>query len=278
MIAASSRTEESTMKRTLSRVLMVMLAMQGAAASAAMVEKTIEYQVGDETMESTLLYDDSVKAVRPGLVFFPNWRGANAAAIEKAKAIAGKDYVVLVADVFGKGVRPADDKASGALVGPLFKDFPTLRARGNAAYAELEKRAGNAPLQSDRIGAIGFCFGGGVALEIARSGTPLAAVVTFHGQLASYAPVPAGKAFVPAVLVLNGAEDSYVSKEDIAGFEKEMNDVNADWQFHNYAGAVHCFSEADAQNPPGCVYNKRAADRAYRQMRDFLGEQFTAQK
>lgn len=260
------------------RVLVLLVALQAGVAGAAVVEKKVEYTVGDATMESTLVYDDAVKTKRPGLVLVPNWRGATPAAVEKAKAIAGDRYVILVADVFGKGVRPPDDKAAGVQVTKMYKDLPTLRARGNAAFAQLESLAKDAPIAPDALGALGFCFGGGTVLEMARSGTPLKAVVTFHGELESSQPVKAGDKFVPAVLALNGADDTYTSNDAIVNFGKEMTAVGADWQFHNFSGAVHCFSEPDQNNPPGCVYNKRAADRAYEMMRDFFREQFGTAK
>ncbi|XQA70836.1 dienelactone hydrolase family protein [Xanthomonas sacchari] len=242
-------------------------------AWAAMQAKPVEWRVGKDTFSGVLVYDDADHDTRPGLVMVPNWRGVNDSAVEKAKRLAGDDYVVLVADVYGKGKRPANDTEAGQFAGALKKDPATLRARALAAVAALKARAGKAPLDPARIGAVGFCFGGTTVLELVRAGAPLAGVVSLHGGLATAAPAAAGSAKAP-VLVLNGADDKSVSRDDIAAFEQEMNGAGADWQFVNFSGAVHCFAEADANSPPGCQYNPRAAKRAYRMLEDFFEERF----
>ncbi len=243
-------------------------------AQAAMVEKTLEYTVGDTVLSSTLVYDDSVKTARPGLVLVPNWMGAGASAVAKAKEIAGSKYVILVADVYGKDLRPANAQEAGKAATGMYADRPALRARAAAALAQLKVQADSAPLDTARLGAIGFCFGGATVLEMARDGAELAGVVSFHGNLSTDLPAAKG-ALKTSVLVQNGADDTYVPAEQIAAFQKEMTDAGADWQFVNYAGAVHCFAEPDA-NSPGCMYNERSARRAFRLMDDFLVERFSA--
>ncbi|HEY0333458.1 MAG TPA: dienelactone hydrolase family protein [Stenotrophomonas sp.] len=248
--------------------------MSPLSASAAMQAKPVEWKIGADTFSGVLVYDDADgDSQRPGLVMVPNWRGVNASAVEKAKQIAGDDYVVLVADVYGKAVRPKDDKEAGQVAGKLRSDRATLRARGLKAVEVLKAQAGKAPLDAARIGAVGFCFGGTTVLELARSGAPLDAVVSLHGGIATDMPAQAGAVKAP-ILVLNGASDKSVSAEDIAAFQKEMDAGGADWQFVNFSGAVHCFAEADANSPPGCVYNERAAKRAYRMMENFFDERF----
>jgi len=244
-----------------------------AIAAAAPVAKPVVYKIGEVEFTSTLVYDDASKAKRPGLVMAPNWYGANAASVEKAKAIAGKDYVILVADVFGTTLRPKNGDEAGAAITALYKDRSVLRARINRALEALRTEAKDAPIDLEDIGAIGFCFGGATALDLARSGADVDGVVTFHANLASD-DVKLAKQIKGSVLVLNGADDSYVPAAQIAGFEQEMKDAGVDYQFVNLAGAVHCFAEPDQQSPPGCVYNKRAADRAFRMMRAHLAEVF----
>jgi len=206
-------------------------------------------------------------------VMVPNWRGVNDSAVEKAKRIAGDDYVVLVADVYGKNVRPKDDKQAGEVAGKLRGDRATLRARALKAVDVLKAQAGKAPVDPARIGAVGFCFGGTTVLEMARAGAPLAGVVSLHGGISTDLPAQANAVKAP-ILVLNGADDRSVSAEDKAAFKQEMDAGGADWQFVDFSGAVHCFAEADANSPPGCVYNERAARRAYRMMDDFFEERF----
>ena len=244
-----------------------------ASAQAAPVERAVVYKVGDAEMTSTLVYDDAGPAKRPGIVMVPNWMGVTPSAIERAKRIAGDDYVVLVADVYGTGVRPADTKAASEQVGKMFADVPVLRARAVEALAQLRAQAGSAPLDVEDLGAIGYCFGGATALELARTGADIDAVVSFHGSLKT--PIPAKQGEVKAsLLVLNGADDGNVTPEAIAAFEQEMKAANADWQFVNLSGAVHCFAEEDANRPPGCVYHERSAKRGYEMMNDLFAEAF----
>lgn len=243
----------------------------GVAAQAAMVAEPVTYEIGDKRFASTLVYDDA-GAKRPGLVLVPNWYGANAAAVEKAKTIAGSKYVILVADVYGADVRPKSDDEAGAAAGAMYKDRDVLRERVSKALAELKARAGQAPLDASRIGAIGFCFGGATALELARSGADVAGVAAFHANLATD-DTSRAKNIKGKVLVMNGADDTYVPPEQIATFQKEMRDAKVDWQFVNYGGAVHCFAEPD-QNAPGCTYHERSAKRAFALMDDFFAEAF----
>lgn len=251
----------------------VLLGMTALPALAAMQAKPVEWTQEGTTFSGVLVYDDSDNDKRPGLVMVPNWKGVNDSAIAKAKQLAGDDYVVLVADVYGKGVRPKTDAEAGPVATKLRNDRPVLRARALKAIEVLKAQAGKAPLDASRIGAVGFCFGGTTVLEMARAGAPLSGVVSLHGGLGSPLPAKAGGAH-PAVLVLNGADDKSVSKDDIASFEQEMNAAKVDWEFTNYSGAVHCFAESDANSPPGCQYNERAAKRAWKALDEFFEERF----
>jgi dienelactone hydrolase len=256
------------------RILVSLLALTMASSvHAGMTTEELSYKIGDTEFKSVLVYDDSVKSKRPGLVMFPNWYGMNASQIDKAKAIAGKDFVILVADVYGSEIRPDNDKDAGAAAGSMYKDRSVLRARANAALDALKAQSAKAGIDSDHIGAIGFCFGGATALELARSGADLDGVVSFHGNLSSDDPALA-RNIKGSILALNGADDSYVPPEQIQAFSKEMQGAGVDWQFVNLGGAVHCFAEPDAKSPPGCLYNERAAKRSFAMMRSFFAEVF----
>jgi len=248
-----------------------MLGLAATPAWAAMKSQPLQWQHDGTTFSGVLVYDDEGDARRPGVVMVPNWRGVNASAIAKAEQIAGDDYVVLVADVYGKNVRPKDNDAAAAASKPLREDRELLRARAAAALDALKAQAGKVPLDASQIAAVGFCFGGTTVLEMARAGMPLAGVVSLHGGLSTPAPAAAGSGKVP-ILVLNGAADRGVTAEDIANFGSEMDAAKADWQFVNFSGAVHCFAESDANSPPGCLYDPRAAKRAWKMMDNFLEE------
>ena len=244
-------------------------------AQAAMVTKNVDYPVGGKMMQSVLVYDDAVRTPRPGLVMTPDWLGITPDNLALAKQIAGKDYVILVADVYGADVRPKNGDEAGKAAKAMYADRGALRARINAALAQLKVQAGNAPLDGTHWGAFGFCFGGATTLDLARSGADVAGVVSFHGNLGGDASF---KDDIKAkVLVLHGADDKFESPEQIAAFQQEMRDAKADWQFVSYGGAVHCFAIPTADGAtPGCKYDPLVAKRALAQMHAFFAEVFAA--
>jgi dienelactone hydrolase len=243
----------------------------GASAHAAMVVKTVSWNIGDQAFSGRLVYDDGSDARRPGLLMVPNWYGVNDAAVDKAKGIAGDRYVILLADMYGKDIRPDGDKAAQAAVKPLYADRTLMRKRVTAALEAFRKHAGDAPLDLDRLAAIGFCFGGSAVLDLARSGADVAAVVSFHGGLSTDDPALA-KNIKARVLVMNGADDRG-TMPDAPAFQDEMRGVTAAWQFVVFGGAVHCFTEV-GENSQGCRYDADVAKRAYELMRDWLDEAF----
>lgn len=257
------------------RLTMTLLLLAASfAASAEPRADKISWTDGGKSFDGYLVWDDASKAARPGLVMVPNWYGVNAAAVAKAKTLAGKDYVILLADVYGRGNRPGNPDAAGKASGAAAADPAALRSHVRAALATLRGATGKAPVDPRRIGAIGFCFGGMVALELARSGADLAGVATFHGNLATKLPAKAGVLKAP-VLVMNGGDDKFVSADSIAAFESEMRAAKADWQFVNYGGAVHCFAEPDEKGSlPGCKYHAPSYRRSVALMRDFFTEAF----
>ncbi len=244
-----------------------------ADAFAAMQAKSVEWKLGSQRFSGYLVYDDATQVKRPGLVMVPDWMGVTPTAVEKAKRVASAGYVVLLADVYGKGVRPRDAKAASVQVKKMYADRSVLRARAARALAFLREQTKTTPIDSTHIGAIGFCFGGATVLELARSGADIAGVASFHGGLDTTSPAQPG-IVKASILVMNGADDSYVSAEQIQSFQDEMKAANADWQFVNFSGAVHCFALETANSPPGCVYNERAAKRAFRMMNQFFAERF----
>ncbi len=260
--------------RTIGAVLsLCLLCLCSVPAFAGVEAKAVEWRQGKQRFSGFIVYNDEFATKRPGLLMVPDWKGVTPAAVEKAKQVAAAGYVVLVVDMYGKGIRPKDDKAALAQVTKMYQDLPGLRARAAAALATLRAQAASAPIDTARIGAFGYCFGGKTVLELARSGADIAGVVSYHGGLDTTLPAKSG-ALKASVLVLNGADDTYVPAAQIQGFESEMKAAGADWQFVNFSGAVHCFALESANSPPGCVYNERAAKRAFTMMNQFFHERF----
>jgi len=254
-------------------LLLCLLAMSFSAAAAPRADK-ISWKAGGKDFDGYLVWDDASKALRPGLVMVPNWYGVNDHAIAKAKTLAGKDYVILLVDMYGRGLRPANPDEAGKAAGEVYADPAGLRTRINAALAALRGAGKKAPLDTTRIGAIGFCFGGAVALELARSGADIAGVATFHGNLSTKLPATKGAVKAP-LLVMNGGDDKFISAESIAAFQDEMRNAGADWQFMSFGGAVHCFAEPDEHGTvPGCQFHEPSYRRSVRMMHNFFGDVF----
>ena len=252
---------------------LLLLAGVSFAAQAKMVHRPVEWTLDGTRFHSVLVYDDASTAKRPGLVMVPNWYGINDAAVQKAEMIAGKDYVILLTDMYGAGVRPQQGNAdqAQAAVKPLYGDRALMRKRINEALVQLREQVANAPIDADKLGAIGFCFGGSAVLDLARSGADIAAVVSFHGGLTTDNPALA-KRIKARVLAMNGADDKS-TMPDADKFMDEMRASPADWQFVVIGNAVHCFTEV-GENSPGCRYDERAAARSYRLMHEWLRAAF----
>jgi dienelactone hydrolase len=224
-------------------------------AQAAVKVQTVDYKQGDTTLEGWLVYDDAKKGKRPGVVVFPAWNGPDEDAKGRAEMVAKLGYVAFVADVYGKGIRPADFKSAMAEYSKSMQNRPLLRDRAKAAYDQLRK---NPMVNASKIAAIGFCFGAAGALDLARSGAPVIDTVTFHGDLTS--PTPQDDANIKGrVLVLHGAADPIIGQKDLDAFRKEMTDAHVRWEMILYGGAVHSFTQKGAGNDP----SKDAAYDAY---------------
>lgn len=250
---------------------LLLLAGSSLAAQAKMVHRPVEWTQDGTRFHSVLVYDDATQAKRPGLVMVPNWYGVNDAAVQKAEAIAGKDYVILLTDMYGADVRPTNNGEAQAAVKPLYGNRALMRRRINVALEQLKAQAASAPLDATKLAAIGFCFGGSAVLDLARSGADVAAVVSFHGGLATDDPMLA-KHIKARVLAMNGADDRG-TMPDADKFMDEMRMSPADWQFVVLGHAVHCFTEV-GENSPGCRYDAAAAARSYRLMHDWLDHAF----
>ena len=236
--------------------------------------RSVVYQVDGQSYESRLAFDVSHKGARPGLLMAPNWMGVSAGAEQIAEAVAAKGYVVLVADLYGQTVRPSNADEAGAAMMPLKNDRALLRKRMQAAFEALQSQ-GEAAVDSSRLATFGFCFGGCCSLELARTGAPLKAAVSFHGTLDTPNPADANN-IKGSVLVLHGAADPLVAKEQLPAFEAEMDAAGVDWQLLSYGGAVHSFTDPHANVPGKMMYDAKTASRAFTSMHNLLDEVFKA--
>jgi dienelactone hydrolase len=241
---------------------------------AALKTEVIAYEQGGVTLEGFLAYDDANTKPRPGVLLIHDWMGVGDYAKSRARQLAELGYVAFAADIYGKGNQPADQKAAGALAGKYKGDRALYRARLKAG---LEQLAARKEVAAGQIAAIGYCFGGTGALELARSGADLKGVVTFHGGLATPTPEDAKNIKCP-VLVLHGADDPFVKPDEVAAFKKEMEQAHVKYEFVAYPGAVHSFTRPDAgnDNRKGAAYNEAADKQSWAAMQKFFKEIFGA--
>jgi dienelactone hydrolase len=248
----------------------LVLACVGGTLGAVRTE-TVEYKQGDTTLEGHLAFDDSVKGARPAVLIVHQWKGLSDYEKKRAEMLAKLGYVAFAVDIYGKGVRPQDPGEAGATAGKYKKDRELLRARVNSGLETLRKQKN---VDTKRIAAIGYCFGGTTVIELARSGADIAGVVSFHGALDSPKPED-GKNIKTRVLALHGADDPFVPAQDVAAFCAEMRDAKVDWELVQYGGAVHSFTDWGADGSmKGAQYNERADKRSWEDMKQFFGEIF----
>lgn len=258
------------MKR-ITAFLTVFLAAAGAAQAAVHTE-TVEYRHGDAVLEGYLAYDDVSPDKRPGVLVVHDWTGLREEPKRRAEALAEMGYAVFAVDMYGKGIRPTDPKDAGAQATIYKSDRALMRDRVKAGLDVLLKQP---TVDTSRIAAIGYCFGGTTVLELARSGSDVKGVVSFHGGLGT--PVPGdAKNIKGKVLVLHGADDPYSPKEEVLAFEDEMREAGVDYQVHLYGGTVHSFTihEAGNDNSKGAAYNASADKRSWEAMKQFFNEIF----
>ena len=259
------------------KLLLVLVALMCAFGSSAAIQtKIVEYKQGDTTLEGVLVYDDAVKTKRPGVLLVHQWMGITDYEKKRAEALAQLGYVVFCADIYGKGIRPNNTQEASTMAGKYKGDRALLRARVAAGLEALKQ---NQFVDAEKVVAIGYCFGGTTVIELARNGSYVAGVVSFHGGLDS--PTPAdGKNIKCKVLACHGADDPFVSAKDLAAFQSEMRDNKVDWQLISYGGAVHSFTQPTAgnDNSKGAAYNERADKRSWEDMKQFLNEAFNTTK
>jgi dienelactone hydrolase len=254
-------------------IALLILAFLFQGAEAKVEAQKIQYKHGDVALEGYLaLPAGPSSAKRPGILIVHDWTGVGPYLKMRAEQLADSGFVALAIDMYGQGVHPTTPEECAKQAGIYRADRALMRARAQAGLAVLQKQP---MVDPDRIAAIGYCFGGGVALELARSGAPLRGVVSFHGNLDTPNPADA-RQIKGKILVCHGGDDPYVTPEQVAAFEKEMRDAGVDWQVNIYGGAVHAFTVPSAgnDNNKGAAYNARADARSWQAMADFFREIF----
>jgi dienelactone hydrolase len=244
-----------------------------ATAQAKIIGKTVEYNVAGTVMKSYLAYSSSMKSKGPGILIVDEWWGLTDYGRKRARMLAELGYTALAVDMYGEGKKAANPTEAGAMSSAVMENFNIAQARFAAAEGLLKKQP---TVDADRIAAIGFCFGGGVILNVARQGTDLKGVVSFHGSLG--AVKPAGPAGIKAkILILQGGADTFVTPDKVEEFKKEMMAAGADYRVIVYPGATHAFSNPRANAISKkfklpIAYNEKADKESWQAMKTFFEE------
>ncbi|MEN9335428.1 MAG: hypothetical protein RLZZ500_415 [Bacteroidota bacterium] len=233
--------------------------------------KPVEYSDQSQNLSGFSGTPKKALAGKPGILILPAWMGIDDHAKESAEQLQNMGYYTFVADIYGVDQRPKDYKEAGQKAGYYKKNILEYQKRIQLAYDQLIRLGAS----KDKIVVMGYCFGGTGALEAARMNLPIAAAVSFHGGLGhdasrTIAPIKA------RVLVLHGADDPYVPKEEVASFQDEMRQAKADWEMIYYANAVHSFTDkgAGTDNSKGAAYNEKADQRSWEAFKQLLNDLF----
>ena len=251
--------------------LSLILLLIALNAQAQVITEKVSYRDGDTLMKGVIAYDNSIKGERPGVLVVHEWWGHNDYAQKRAIMLAEMGYTALAVDMYGDGKTADHPDDAGKFSGAVMSNMPVAKARFESAMNTLKQHA---TVEDDKIAAIGYCFGGGVVLAMARMGVDLKGVASFHGSVTTKTPVQKGQV-IAKIRVFNGADDPFVKAEQIVAFKQEMDTAGVDYKFVNYPGVKHSFTNSGADEY-GQKFNLPLAydKRSWADTRVFLNEIF----
>jgi dienelactone hydrolase len=255
-------------------VPVLLLAADVAPAAAAVKTRTVTYEYDGVQLKGFLAWDDVVQGKRPGVLVVHEWWGLNDYARGRARQLAKMGYVAFAPDMYGEGKTTEHPREAGEMATAVRKNVKTWQGRAQAGLKVLQD---NENVDPARLAAIGYCFGGSTALQLAYSGADLKAVVTFHAAL----PVPdeeQARAIKAKVLVCHGAADKFIPEATAVKFRAALEAAKVDYEMIYFGGAVHSFTVkgADKHGNPGMAYNAEADHRSWQAMRGLFHEAFKA--
>ena len=256
-------------------LIILVLLFSSVSAYAAVIGKEVHYSVDGKPFTGYLAYDDSIQGKRPGVLVVHEWWGHNAYARKRADMLAKMGYTALALDMYGSGKQAKHPDDAQKFMQAVISNMPEAEKRFNAADMLLRNQK---TVDRNRIAVIGYCFGGGIALHMARTGADLRGVVSFHGSLGTKQPAAPG-AVKSRLLVFTGNEDPFAPPEVVKSFEDEMQAAGADLQIIGYPGARHSFTNPQAdmfakQFGMPLAYNKKADEDSWQRMQVFLNNIF----
>lgn len=234
-----------------------------------MKERLVQYEHGGVMLEGLLAVGDATSGSRPGVLIAHAWGGRGDYEEATARRLAELGYAGFAIDMYGKGVRGSNREENAGLIRPFLQDRELLQARINSAVSILREQD---EVDSTRIAALGYCFGGLCVLDLARSGADVRGVVSLHGLFTPPDPLP-GKPIRAKVLALHGNDDPMAPVAAVNALEQELTAAGVDWQIHIYGGTMHAFTNPGANDPDfGTVYSAVADRRSWAATTAFLAE------
>jgi dienelactone hydrolase len=237
-------------------------------------EETVEYRVDSLSMKSYVVYDQNMEGKRPAILVVHEWWGLNDYAKRRARQLAEMGYIAMAVDMYGNGKMGNNPEEASKLATPFYQDPAMAKKHFDAA---LDKLKAFSQTDTAKLGAIGYCFGGGILLNLARMGEPLKGVVSFHGSLIG---TPANKDLLTSQLfVAHGEADKFVPMSEVDQFKKQMDSIGASYTVKTYPGATHAFTNPDATemgkkfNIP-IEYNAAADSASWQEMKAFFSRIF----
>lgn len=238
---------------------------------AIMQTKNIEYRDGTTSLEGYLAYDRGVEGKRPLIIIAHAWAGRDNFVLQKAELLAKLGFVGFALDMYGKDIIGENKDENAKLMAPFMEDRGLLQRR---VLAGLNAAREQSMVDVNRIGAIGYCFGGLCVLDLARSGADIKGVVSFHGLLIAPENLPNEK-IQAKILALHGYDDPMVPSNQVSHFQNEMTQSAVDWQMHVYGNTMHAFTNPEANDYNfGTIYNKEADKRSWQAMQNFFTSTF----
>jgi dienelactone hydrolase len=260
----------------LSTVMLLTLLLAGSVQAKPNIKETLsEYSAKGVVMKGYLVYDKNITGKKPGVLVVHEWWGLNSYARKRARMLAELGYAALAVDMYGDGKQAEHPDEAGKFSSELMKNFETAKGRFIAAFEFLKQQP---IVDPQKIAAVGYCFGGGIVLNMARQGIDLKGVASFHGNLSPVEPAKQG--FVKAkILVLHGADDKFITVEQIEAFKNEMKNAGADFRFIAYPGALHSFTNPEADEygkkfKIPVAYNAEADKKSWKELKKFLQQIF----
>ncbi len=260
-----------------SSFLITILLLSNSNLHAEIKSETIKYEVGGQPFQGTLSYDDSIKGKRPGVLVVHEWWGHNAYANKRAEMLAKLGYTAFALDMYGTGKVADHPEDAKKFMEATLADMKVAEARFNAALKLLQQQS---TVEAGKIAAIGYCFGGGLVLHMAKVNPDLAGVVSYHGALGVAANTqPVSMPVKTKIMVFNGADDPFITKEQIAAFNQDMKSIGADYEFIDYPGVKHGFTNPEADtfakrfNMP-LAYDEKADNDSWEQTQGFFKKIF----